>query len=90
MESSKHTPPKINYIRGMKRRTIWLTAVLMFVSIFALIVTEVYYYHQIQDMRRRQFEENVQRALYQTAHALEIKEVQDRLDAEMGDRKSVV
>ena len=41
----------------MKRRTIWLTAVLMFVSIFALIVTEVYYYHQIQDMRRRQFEE---------------------------------
>lgn len=68
----------------MKRRTIWLTAVLMFVSIFALIVTEVYYYHQIQDMRRRQFEENVQRALYQTAHALEIKEVQDRLDAEMG------
>ena len=73
MELSKHTPPKINYIRGMKRRTIWLTAVLMFVSIFALIVTEVYYYHQIQDMRRRQFEENVQRALYQTAHALEIK-----------------
>ena len=68
----------------MKRRTIWGTAVAMFIAILALIGTEVYYYHQIQDMRRRQFEENVQRALYQTAHALEINEVQNRLDAEMG------
>lgn len=68
----------------MKRRTIWITAALMFLAIFALIGTEVYYYHQIQDMRRRQFAENVQRALYQTAHALEINEVQHRLDTEMG------
>lgn len=67
----------------MKKMTIWTIAILMFVSIIALIGAEFYYFHQVQDMRRKQFDENVQRALYQVAHGMELREVQARLESEL-------
>lgn len=67
----------------MKKRTIWTIAVIMTVSIVALILAQVYYFNEVVEMRKKQFDENVKRALYQVAHNMELKEVQKTLEADI-------
>lgn len=67
----------------MKKRTIWGIAIAMGIALAALIGTQFYYLNEVVETRRKQFDENVKRALYQAARNLELREVQDNLEKEL-------
>lgn len=71
------------YFCHMKKRTIWTIAFIMGASFAVLIYLQMHYFTQIVDMRQKQFDENVKRALYQVAHTLELKETQTTIEAEI-------
>ena len=60
----------------MKKRTIWSIAIAMGIALAALIGTQFYYLNEVVETRRKQFDENVKRALYQAARNLELREVE--------------
>lgn len=70
----------------MKKRTIWGIAIVMGVSFAVLISLQIYYFTEIVDMRRKQFDENVKRALYQAARAVELSETKATIEAEIATR----
>lgn len=72
----------------MKKRTIWTIAGIMGASFAVLIYLQVHYFTQIVEMRQKQFDENVKRALYQVAHTLELKETQSTIEAEIAANES--
>lgn len=67
----------------MKKRTIWGIAIAMGIALAALIGTQFYYLNEVVETRRKQFDENVKRALYQATRNLELREVQDNLSKEL-------
>ena len=71
------------YFCDMKKRVIWTIAIIMGVSFTVLIFLQFNYFSEIVDMRQRQFDENVKRALYQAAHNIELKETQRTLEQEI-------
>lgn len=71
---------KIRYFCTMKKRTIWSIAIAMGIALAALIGTQFYYLSEVVETRRKQFDENVKRALYQAARNLELKEVQNNIE----------
>lgn len=72
----------------MKKRTIWTIAGIMGASFAVLIYLQVHYFTQIVEMRQKQFDENVKRALYQVAHTLELKETKSTIEAEIAANES--
>ena len=58
----------------MKKSTIWIIAVVMGLAFLALLWQQVSYIEQIAKMKREQFDESVNRALYQASRNLEMNE----------------
>jgi two-component system phosphate regulon sensor histidine kinase PhoR len=58
----------------MKKSTIWIIAVVMGLSFLALLWLQVSYIEQMAKMKREQFDESVNRSLYQASRNLEMNE----------------
>ena len=48
----------------MKKRTIWTIAVIMGLSFLALLLLQLNYIEEMAEMKKEQFDESVNRALY--------------------------
>ena len=58
----------------MKKRTIWTIAVIMGLSFLALLLLQLNYIEEMAEMKKEQFDESVNRALYQAARNMELNE----------------
>lgn len=58
----------------MKMRTIWTVAVLMGLSFITLLFIQLKYIDEMVKMKKEQFDESVNRALYQASRNLELNE----------------
>lgn len=58
----------------MKKKTIWTIAVIMGVSFIVLLLLQLKYIREMAVMKKEQFDESVNRALYQAARNLELNE----------------
>ena len=56
----------------MKKRTIWTIAAIMGFSFLALLFLQLKYIQEMVDMKKEQFDESVNRALYQASRNLEL------------------
>ena len=58
----------------MKKRTIWIISTIMGLSFLALLYLQLKYIDEMVDMKREQFDESVNRSLYQASRNLELNE----------------
>ena len=58
----------------MKKRTIWTIAIIMGTSFLALLFVQLKYIQEMADMKKEQFDESVNRALYQASRNMELNE----------------
>ena len=58
----------------MKKRTIWTIAIIMGVSFLILLGLQLTYIREMANMKKEQFDESVNRALYQASRNLELNE----------------
>ena len=58
----------------MKKRTIWSIAVIMGLSFVMLLFLQLTYIREMANMKKEQFDESVNRALYQASRNLELNE----------------
>lgn len=58
----------------MKKKTIWTVAVIMGLSFLALLFLQLNYIEEMAEMKKEQFDESVNRALYQASRNLELNE----------------
>lgn len=74
----------------MKKRTIWIIATIMGVSFLGLIYIQVKYVKEMVNMKKEQFDESVNRALYQASRNLEFNETLRYLEKDINEieRKS--
>ena len=64
----------------MKKTTIRLIAILWGASIVILIGLQVYYYYQVHEMRKEQFDESVHRSLFRTVRRIEMNATERALE----------
>ncbi len=64
----------------MKKKTIHLIAVLWGVAIVMLIGLQIYYYYQVHEMRKEQFNESVHRSLFRTVRRIEMNATERALE----------
>lgn len=69
----------------MKQRTIWTLTTVMGVSFLILLFLQLKYIQEMVEMKREQFDESVNRALYQVSHDLEFNETQRYLEKNIRD-----
>ena len=74
----------------MKKRTIWSIAVIMGLSFIMLLFLQLTYIREMANMKKEQFDESVNRALYQASRNLELNETLRYLekDVQAKERKS--
>lgn len=53
----------------MKKRTIWTIAIIMGVSFLGLLFLQLKYIQEMANMKKEQFDESVNRALYRVAQS---------------------
>lgn len=58
----------------MKKKTIWTIAVIMGLSFIMLLLLQLTYIREMANMKKEQFDESVNRALYQASRNLELNE----------------
>ena len=58
----------------MKKKTIWTIAVIMGMSFILLLLLQLTYMREMANMKKEQFDESVNRALYQASRNLELNE----------------
>lgn len=58
----------------MKKKTIWAIAIIMGLSFLALLFIQLKYIEEMAEMKKEQFDESVNRALYQASRNLELNE----------------
>ncbi len=58
----------------MKKKTIWTIAVIMGLSFIILLLLQLTYMREMANMKKEQFDESVNRALYQASRNLELNE----------------
>ena len=58
----------------MKKKTIWTIALIMGFSFLALLYLQLNYISAMANMKKEQFDESVNRALYQASRNLELNE----------------
>ena len=66
----------------MKKSTIWILTTIISVTFIALITVQVRYIKEIVSLKKEQFDESVQKALYQTTRNLELNETLRYLEAD--------
>lgn len=67
----------------MKKSTIWILTTIITVTFIALITVQVRYIKEIVSLKKEQFDESVQKALYQTSRNLELNETLRYLEADL-------
>ncbi len=74
----------------MKKKTIWFIAIIMGLAFTGLLFLQLTYMRSMTRMKREQFDESVNRALYQASRNLELNETLRYLekDASDAERKS--
>ncbi|MDE6002827.1 MAG: two-component sensor histidine kinase, partial [Prevotella sp.] len=58
----------------MKKSTIWAIAIIMGFSFLVLLFLQFSYVEEMVKMKKEQFDESVNRSLYQASHNLEVDE----------------
>src|SRR5690554_1654607 len=72
----------------MKKSTIWLLAIVMFTAFFALLFLQVRYMLTSLTIRTQQFDEQVNRTLYNVMRDLEQDQTRDYLEQDMIESES--
>lgn len=70
----------------MKKKTIWTIAIIMGVSFLALLLLQLKYIDEMVDMKREQFDESVNRSLYQASRNLELNETLRYLETDVNKK----
>lgn len=69
----------------MKKRTIWTIAIIMGFSFLALLFLQLSYIQEMVNMKKEQFDESVNRALYQASRNLELNETLRYLEKDVNE-----
>lgn len=69
----------------MKQKTIWTIAIIMGTAFLALLYLQLRYAREMVTMKREQFDESVNRALYQAARNLELNETLRYLEKDVNE-----
>jgi len=69
----------------MKKKTIWTIAIIMGVSFLALLYLQLTYMRSMAQMKREQFDESVDRALYRASRNLELNETLRYLEKDVNE-----
>ena len=69
----------------MNKKTIWTIAIVMGFSFLALLYLQLGYIEQMVKMKREQFEESVNKALYQASRNLELNETLRYLEKDVNE-----
>ena len=69
----------------MKKRTIWTIAIIMGTSFLALLFVQLKYIQEMTDMKKEQFDESVNRALYQASRNMELNETLRYLEKDINE-----
>ncbi len=69
----------------MKKKTIWTIAVVMGVSFIILLGLQLTYIQEMANMKKEQFDESVNRALYQASRNLELNETLRYLEKDVNE-----
>ena len=69
----------------MKKKTIWTIAVIMGVSFLILLFLQLKYIQEMVDMKKEQFDESVNRSLYQASRNLEMNETLRYLEKDVNE-----
>lgn len=72
----------------MKKRTIWTIAVIMGLSFLALLLLQLNYIEEMAEMKREQFDESVNRALYQASRNMELNETLRYLERDVEEKEN--
>lgn len=73
----------------MKQKTIWTVALLMGLSFITLLFIQLTYIDEMVKMKKEQFDESVNKALYQTSRNLELNETLRYLEEDINAGDSV-
>ena len=69
----------------MKKSTIWAVAIIMGFSFLALLSLQLFYIEKMVKMKREQFDESVNRSLYQASRNLEVNETLRYLEKDINE-----
>ena len=69
----------------MKKSTIWTIAIIMGLSFLGLLYMQISYIEEIAKMKKEQFDESVNRSLYQASRKLEMNETLRYLEKDVND-----
>jgi len=69
----------------MKKKTIWIISIIMGFSFLALLFLQLQYIREMTNMKKEQFDESVNRALYQAARNLELNETLRFLEKDVNE-----
>lgn len=69
----------------MKKSTIWTIAIVMGCSFLALLYMQLSYIEEMAKMKKEQFDESVNRSLYQTSRNLEVNETLRYLEKDVNE-----
>ena len=67
----------------MKKRTIWIIAIIMGLSFVGLLYLQISYIKEMAKMKKEQFDESVYRSLYQASRNLEMNETKRYLEKDL-------
>lgn len=71
----------------MKKRTIWTIAIIMGLSFLVLLFLQLKYIEEMVGMKREQFDESVNRSLYQASRNLELNETLRYLEKDVNNKE---
>lgn len=74
----------------MKKKTIWTIAIIMGLSFLALLFLQLKYIDEMAEMKKEQFDESVNRALYQASRNLELNETLRYLEKDINETERKV
>ena len=69
----------------MKKSTIWIIAIVMGFSFLALLFLQLKYIDEMVSMKKEQFDESVNKALYQASRNLELNETLRYLEKDVNE-----
>lgn len=74
----------------MKKKTIWTIAIIMGFSFLVLLFLQLNYIEEMAEMKKEQFDESVNRALYQASRNLELNETLRYLEKDINEKERKV
>ncbi|MDE6011810.1 MAG: two-component sensor histidine kinase, partial [Prevotella sp.] len=76
----------------MKKSTIWAIAIIMGLSFLGLLYLQISYIEEMAKMKKEQFNESVNRSLYQASRNLEMNETLRYLEKDINEveRRAVI